>query len=305
RMRLLEEATDEIDRIENVLLTDHSTRDDFSYLSSLVAEKRALLAYFGNDPERALDQYRRANEGCDIENPEHAQRCARIASSLGTVLVQRKQFGEGLKALRRARNARASLFGDDHLQVAVTNHNIGYAHFEAGEYDEAIEITSNAIRVFERLLDENHPFIGDAELVLGRIYDDLKQPENAIPHLRKSQETYAAAFGAESRKAGYGLVFLAWSQARAGRAAAAKQTLNRAYSIYEKNFEPDSFDMIDIEIYGAWIASQAGEHAFAKASCDEGLNKMIELRSENDPYVSFLQRECDSVTDRYNRHVQP
>lgn len=303
RLREHSDAALVMTELETMLNDGSFSKDDSAFLKSQFYQQKALSNILQSNSQEAVKWYREAKSACDTTDSTQREACAGISSSLGAVLVQRKNFEEGLVELENARKILAEMFGEKHLKTAALDHNMGYADFEAGKYETAIEKMSVAVSVYNELLEENHPLKGDAELVLGRIYDKSERPEKAVPHLKRSKDIYAAAFGNTNVKVGYGLVFLALSEARAGATKASFETLEIAEEIYKLHFEPGSYDMIDLQIYTAWIQSLAGQHKTALAGCTDGLSALAKMEKEG-PYIDWLKSECALVRERYTSNVQ-
>ena len=303
RLREFEEADVVFSDLEKLLANADNDEADLSRFNSSLFEQKALSRYLQADSAQAVEWYRKAKAQCDESDPEQRQQCGALSSSLGMILVQRKNFDEGIRELEYARELISSVYGDMHLKTAIIDHNMGYADFEAEHFEEAIEKMAEAIAVYNNLLEDNHPLKGDAELVMGRIYDKSDHPAKAVPHLKRSRDIYAAAFGENNPKVGYGWVFLALSQARADLIEDAYASLEAAQSIYQTHFEAGSFDMIDLQIYTAWIDSLAGRHEKASRGCQDGLAAMKQLGEEG-PYFEWLVQECANVEQKYNSSVQ-
>ena len=298
-LRELEEAEVLIDTAERALPPGEAGSAK-NYWRTFLYERRASHAYYSSHPDQAIEHYRSALNECDFSNSNQLERCAKLSSSLGMILVQRKEFEDGRVQLYRARDLFTRLYGDGHLRVAIANNNLGFADFKSKNYEQALVHMKSATAKFESILEDDHPYLGEANLQLGRIYTESGRPNEAIEYITRSNQIFASAFGEMHPKVGFGSVFLSLALSDQGEHEQSFEALKRADQIYATNFAPDSFNAGDLLVHWALVYEQAGDTGAAHKKCEDGLSILLRIRSADDPYLKRFVEACDRIQTRHN-----
>ena len=257
-----------------------------------IAGQKALAAYLGGDINKAIDFYTAAMAELDPASEVGAAERAELSSNRGMLLVAANRIEEGLADLEDSRAAFLKRYGPNHLLTAKATHNIAYAEFQERNYESASATMNRALRVYERVLDANHPDLANALKFYGTILMAAGRPHDAVAPLSKAVDGFAAAFGAQHYEVGYSLVYLAEAHANAREPEAARAAIARAGEVYRANFEPGSFDDGDLTVYRAIVAASAGDRKTADTFCARGLAILEKNLGDADPYLGDMRSKC-------------
>lgn len=261
-------------------------------LKQTLKERRAFEAYLSGDTDAADAFYSEAIDLVDVNHPKADETIARLSTNRGMIRVARKNFEAGGADLKRASEAFVKIYGERHLMTAKATHNIAYAEFERGDYAAAIATMREALGVYEKVLDADHPDLATARKLYGTMLTAAGDPEEAIAPLEGAAAGFAAAYGPHYYDVGYSLVYLAAALAEAGRHDEARRALDRAGVIYAKNFKPGEFDLADLDVYRGIVAGKAGDRAAAGAYCRSGLTVLARILGEKDAYLADMSQKC-------------
>jgi len=113
------------------------------------------------------------------------------------------RYRESIPIYRRAIAAYTKVFGRVHYEVASTLHNLGTAEHALGHAAAARRAYAEALRIYERVLDREHPDLGLTLYNLGVLAGDRKAITRALtiferalgarhPHTRTCRRQLAA-----------------------------------------------------------------------------------------------------------------
>jgi hypothetical protein len=147
-------------------------------------------------------------------------------------------ISSALEALRIAE----SRLGTRHNQAVLALVDLSYAYQSAGRRELALKTADQAVK---RALDAysqstTHPNVIKARLALGQALAGCGRLDQAIQVTHDAIQDASALFGPSSFLAGLGFEKLARIQSQAGKRQAAKQSVERSYSILKDHFQADS-----------------------------------------------------------------
>ncbi len=140
--------------------------------------------------EAALELLREAR------GPDHLA-VAPMLKNLGTLHLQRAEYGEATEVLERALAIEERALGPRHPRLSGTLTNLGAVYHSRGMAQEAVQAMTRALTIDERYLEPEHPglarsldSLGNAEATVGRI-------DEARTHCVRGLEIRTKALGPE------------------------------------------------------------------------------------------------------------
>ncbi len=147
------------------------------------------------DFDRAEDLYRGAITIYQRELTPPDPRLAQAWSDLGVALINRGGPAEALEFLRRALDARRTIYGDQHVEVAHSLRNLSAAERAAGDAAAGNAMLEEALSTYRALFGDQHPDVAETynNLAVARVQaGDLV---GAVAMFEKAVETQRALFG--------------------------------------------------------------------------------------------------------------
>jgi tetratricopeptide (TPR) repeat protein/tRNA A-37 threonylcarbamoyl transferase component Bud32 len=183
----------------------------------------------------------------------HAEPATRAAERAGALLDRLGERGDERSALARhlgvmqyaaGRPADAKVHYAEALalsrdgtpgveeRTASIRNNLGLAHRDLGEYDQAIEQFELARSIWREFYGAAHPAVAIATMNLGTVYDEERRYEEALDAYRAARDSFERALGPESLDVGYCHEAEAISVGELGRYDEALESHGRAQAIF-------------------------------------------------------------------------
>lgn len=204
------------------------------------AESRVALGLLRVDQARldeaeklirdALAQSRR-------EMPAGHPAIASATDALGRVLGEQGKYAEAIPILEEAvrlRSAASSAPAD----LAASLYELSNAHFYAGHYDQAEQLTRRVLGMNKQIYGERHPRVAECLVNLGAIQQDRGNYTEAEKLHRQGLEVTRAFFGENHHRTASGMTMVARALVFQGRVEEAIVLLRRALAIQESVFGP-------------------------------------------------------------------
>jgi tetratricopeptide (TPR) repeat protein len=136
--------------------------------------------------ERARDFYQEALQIFDHQNPKSAE----VAAIFGNLAVVQRDLGDAKQALRyclKALKLCRQIYGDNHLQTALSFNNLAVEFHIAGKYAQARRLYRCAYAIYRA----EHPNIANPEIArtlhnLGELLEDQGRYRRACPYFRRA-----------------------------------------------------------------------------------------------------------------------
>ncbi len=260
-----------------------------------LAERRAEVSLQRVKEAEAIDQFAAAKAHFSRAGEGARVLLARALSSRGVVLARAKRFDEAKVELEAAITLQTALFGPEHVETAVAVHNLAYMLFKAGQLDAADSRMADALALYQRALEPNHPLISTAALLLGRIREAKGDFAGAVEAHSNSVASTRTTYGPTNERVGFRLLYLALAQAKAGAPDRALLSLDEAQTIYDASFPSGDFNHGDIKVYRAMVLSEAGRAAEARALCTDGLTILAANLKPGDAYLAEMTGHCAKI----------
>jgi len=187
------------------------------------------------DIDRLLDDMRRYGSAL----PEDFAGAWRIRSAIALADGDpATAISSALESLRIAE----SRLGERHNQSVLALVDLGHAYQAAGQRELALKTADRAVKRALNAYSQSatHPNVIKARLALGQALAGCGRPDQAMQTIYDAIQDASALFGPSSFLVGQGFEKLARIQNQAGKRQAAKQSIERAYSILTNHFEIDS-----------------------------------------------------------------
>jgi len=280
-------------RVESEL--ERLSPSEMNYFKTQIAQQRATLAYGQSKYEEAIIQYRIAKSLCGLTPLCDATRMATIGNNLSIALSESGGTEEARQELLSVRDIYLREFGPDHLSTITTTHNIAFNDFLAGQFEAPLASMPAVVSAYEKLLEENHPQLAAAHVLLGRIYYAVGRSDEAISATSRSREMYESAFGPDNVQVGNVSIYLALALAKSGQADLALTNINRARAIVAKNYAPEDPGFGDLEAHRGLVLAMAGRPAEAAAACRSGVAQMAKSLPPDDSWLQEIAAQCAPV----------
>ncbi|MEM9595428.1 MAG: serine/threonine-protein kinase [Acidobacteriota bacterium] len=221
---------------------------------------RALLAAEAGGHQRAAARgfLRRIRVQAHLlRQPEDAEQSAHQAEALlerstapGPLSAELLEL-RGLVAMRQGRvedardryaaalEAKARIFGDDHLSLAGTFVRVGDAAFELGRWLDARGAFEGALELYRRHLGQGHPHTAGVLAQLGAVDLELGDFDGSLRRHREALDLRRAALGDDHDRVAMSLTDLASALTAAGRFPEARDAFAEALGVFERRHGDD------------------------------------------------------------------
>ncbi len=130
---------------------------------------------------------------------------ALLEQSRGAVDRAQGRYEDARAHTERALLLERRALGDQHLEVAATLTNLGYALSMLARYDDARTALLEAIAIRERALGRDHPLVAQAESRLGMAYVWSSRLDEGLASLQRALAVQEASLGPDHIETGYTL----------------------------------------------------------------------------------------------------
>ncbi|NOX94261.1 MAG: toll/interleukin-1 receptor domain-containing protein [Alphaproteobacteria bacterium] len=254
-----------------------------------------IAAYGDFDKAKAIALYDDVRKTYMTSQKDQTLRLAQIDNNQGMEYANIGDHDSARKTLAAAYDKYRSVYGENHISSAETLHNIALSEFQAGRLEEAAQSEQKALIIFEDVLENNHPTIAAASLLLGRIKNALGDFSGSQSAMLKAAETYARAYGDDHEMVAVTLIYLSKYQSENKHTDEAFVSLAEAKRIYETLYPPDHANHGDLLVYSAIALNAANRKAEAIAACHEGLAIMEKSAAGDPAWMAENKTICEKI----------
>ena len=259
-----------------------------------VAELRGLVAYLKPDYRLAVRNYNQALQRLTGQTDEDLAAQARILMNTAEAETFIPDHVAAAMSLARARVILVSLYGREDVRTAQLIHNQAQAAFAAGRFNEAEKLISDAVAIYQKVLDPDHPLVATAQFLRGRILHSTQKLDASIKAFRQARDVFERLYGANNYQVGDTSFYLAEVLSDNSSPDLALAELGRTKRAYDASYGPLDPDQVELLDTRAQILRAAGRSAESAADCQAALRLRVRLDS-HDPALPAATRRCAAL----------
>jgi len=120
---------------------------------------------------------------------------ADILNDLGSTSSFSEKYTEAIKYHRDALEIRLKLFGELHLDTAMSYNNIGSVYDHLAKHTDALQYFEKTLEIYRRVLGEEHPDTAISYHNIGYSYGEIGKHREALQNKEKALEIYRNVMG--------------------------------------------------------------------------------------------------------------
>ncbi|MEO0996617.1 MAG: serine/threonine-protein kinase [Pseudomonadota bacterium] len=272
------------------------------------------LKFSAGDSELALTLLREAASRLAEGGAANTTRHASIQHDIGVMLIQRGELNRAQRILEDVRDARTTLLGEQHPDLATTLKELAGIARQQGASEEAERLYLQALAINETMLGSEHPETSNNLNSLAVFYRGLGDDERALDYAQRALAGATRAYGPRHPTVGLMTVNVASMQRMLGDLAAARQSVTAGLDIIvgalgeEHHLAGVAYNAL------AGIQQDQGENAAAEANYRRALAVFEATAGANHPHtVSILNGlasvlmqngQIDEAEQHYRRAVE-
>lgn len=235
------------------------------------AEGMVALGLLRVDQARLDDAEHLIREGLSRsrrELPRGHPAIAAATDALGKVLEEKGKYSEAIPVLEEAVRLRSGE-GSAPADLAASLYELANAHFYAGRYKEAEDLTRRVLEMNKHIYGAGHPRVAECLVNLGAIQQDRGNYVEAERYHRQGLEITRAFFGENHHRTASGMTMVARALVFQERFGEAIELLRQSLTIQESVFGPVHPRVASAlnEIGNSWLKLQRfdeGKSAFRR-----------------------------------------
>ncbi|MEO1052844.1 MAG: CHAT domain-containing tetratricopeptide repeat protein [Bacteroidota bacterium] len=118
-------------------------------------------------------------------------------NNVGIIYDLQGTFSEALEYYEKALDIRIELYGEDDIDVAVSQNNIGIMYDLLGQYDLALEYHFKALAIRKKKLDKNDPYTASSYKNIAIVYKSMGSFNLALEYYQKAMSIQKTVNGPE------------------------------------------------------------------------------------------------------------
>jgi len=264
------------------------------YLNARIAEIRGLLAWLATRYSLAVPQYERAAELYAAAPGDHRGDIGRVWMNEGNALVKGRNFQRADETFAKAEALYMAVYGREHFLSATATQNRAYGAFEAGRFPEADELARKALTIDARVLDPDHPTVGDLYVLLGRVRHARGDFAGASEALARALAIFTRIYGPDNAAVGDAAIYSARVWSDRGSFAKALEALKVVKRTYDHTYGANDPDQVELLTTRAQVLRAAGRVAEARRDCDAALILKARL-DPRDPELPVARARCAAL----------
>lgn len=264
-------------------------------LDAAVIEQRGMAAFLAGHYAESARLLNDAAFRYSTADGDHREDLGRVWMTQGSSLVRLKKFTEAQKLYARAEANNIAIYGRDHVLTATSFQNHAFADFESGDVARAAQRIAQAVAIYSKVLEGDHPTIGTALILQGRIRTAQGDYKGALAALDRAKALYARLYGSRNAAVADADFYAADAEARSGNVEGALARLAQTKAIYDQNYGPIDPDQAELMMKRARILAGAGRKQEAQHDCDAGIAILAKL-DPKDPTLAKARAECAALS---------
>jgi serine/threonine protein kinase/Tfp pilus assembly protein PilF len=227
---------------------------------------------------------------------------ADMLTMMGRTYRRLGAYDRALPLLERALASGKLAFGEEHVRVAQTLHDLGVAQGDRGDYAAAARSLEQALGMHRRLQGPAHPDVAVTLAELGRVYQDEGANARAEPLHREALSIRQQALGSEDGETAVSLSDLASVLRLNGNLAGAEALLLQCLDINRK-VRGDEHPNTATTLHDlALITAGRGDHRAAETRFRQALSMQRQALGDGHPVVAAMLNNLAHVLSALGRH---
>jgi hypothetical protein len=263
-------------------------------LNAEVAERRGMVELAAGHHLAAAKQLSEAASLYQALDGDHRDDLGRVWQAQGVALLRAKRTGEATALLQRAVASYLAKHGPRHVLTATARQNLAAAAFEGQQLDFAERQMSQAVAVYNQVLEGDHPTLADAQILLGRIRTARGDAAGALAAIYRARSIYGRLYGADNSSIGDADFYAAEAEARRGDIDAALRLFAQTKAIYDKAYGADDPDQVELLLARSRALTGARRFAEARHDCNAAYALQVKIDSK-DAAASTIRADCAKI----------
>lgn len=227
---------------------------------------------------------------------------AEMLTMMGRTYRRLGAYDKAAPLLQQALASGRLAFGDEHVRIAQTLHDLGVLLGEKGDYAEAGRVLEQALEMRRKLLGAQGPDVAVTLAELGRLYQDQGQTLRAEPLHREALTIRRTVLGERHRETAVSLSDLG-SVLRLNGDLEGAETFLRLSMEINRETRGDTHPNVATTIHDlALIALTRGDPAVAEPGIREALVLQRKALGERHPVVALSLNSLAHALSRLGRH---
>lgn len=248
-------------------------------LTAMIAEQRGAGSFLRADYVAAANRFAEAARLYAALDGDYRSEAAEALMNQAYALVQGGEFGQVADLYARSSAITLRKYGKQHVKTAKAIHNQAFGNLSIGKAAAASAQMEQALAIYRRVLEPNHPNLAAAELLMGRIYSQQGRHEMSLASLAAARTIFAGLYGAGNPAVADVDFYAAEAEAAAGRWQNALQLTERVKRIYDVHYGRADPDQAELLLLRARILQRSGDMSQARVNCRQALNLQFEIKT--------------------------
>ncbi|WP_445192270.1 toll/interleukin-1 receptor domain-containing protein [Sphingomonas sp. Tas61C01] len=210
-------------------------------------------------------------------------------------LVSLHRYAEADPLFSRSAAVFASKFGIDHVLTAKAIQNQAFADFESGRIARAERRMVQVLRIYDHVLEPDHPRVAAALIMTGRIRTANKDFDGALAAFDRAVAVYGRLYGKNAPAVGDAQFYAAEAEAGKGQTDAALRRIAATKSIYDEAYGQKDPDQVELLLLRARVLASGKRAAPAAEACRAALALQRRI-DPGDAAVRPVQQSCAAIT---------
>jgi hypothetical protein len=211
-------------------------------------------------------------------------------------LVRLHRYAEANRLFSRSATILASKFGIDHVLTATAIQNQAFADFESGQIARAERRMAQALRIYDHVLEPDHPTVAAALIMMGRIRTANKDYDDAIAALDRAATIYGRLYGKSAAAVGDAQFYAAEAEAGKGQTDAALSRVAAAKQIYDAAYGAKDPDQVELLLLRARVLASGKRMAAAAGACRAAIALQRRI-DPSKPAMRPVQNSCATLAN--------
>ena len=223
-----------------------------------------------------------AERAADVADQPEVE--AAVRNTIGRTYLKIGDYDDAVLHLKAALRIRRRLYDDEHLDVADTLNNLGWALKERNDYTAAEPLYREALAIRQALLGDEHELVAQVLNNLGQLEYARGEFDVAEPLLRQALEMRLKLLGEEHRDVASSLANLGSLLRDRGETAEAEQLLRQALATRRKLFGDHPHTAVSLNKL-ALLLRDEGALGDAEQLFRESLDMRRRVLPEDHPHI--------------------